>query len=305
MARTLLITGPKHSWREYLKERRAGRDVLVLDPADSHWGAPGRASLYRGEKLVSWRFVGCLDASKNPLAVYQAATELLPLAGPDVLIQLPAFRRSPVLRQLLLGMAQWIQPDEILIPDGADFAAEGWIIGPESALLEPEFPPMVVSAQRRARWLELLEKCEDHEIPLDEVHFQGMRFGSGKRLPIDYFVRAGLESVVWAESTQRTLVLVSRKPLDDDHIATAMNIAHASKVMLLDPLSFSGQLCALSRQNGEHLGMGMIEEFDFTRGVVRARAMAVAPAPVRILNVGLLKLDSSGREVTEIRPWTI
>lgn len=305
MARTLLVTGVKHTWREYLKTRREGRDVLVLDPADSHWGAPGRVALFRGEKLVDWRFVGCLDASKNPLAVLQGAAELLPLAQGDVLIQAPAFRRSPVLRQLLLGLAQWIQPEEILIPDGVDFGGEGWIVGPEPVLLEAEFPPMVVSAQRRARWLELLESCEDHEIPLDEVHFQGMRFGSGKRLPIDFFVRAGLEQVVWAESTQKTLVLISRKPLDDDQIASAMNIAHAAKVMLIDPICFSGHLCALSRQNGEHLGMGIIEEFDFVRGVARCRATAVAPAPVRTLQVGLLKLDSSGRELGEIRPWTI
>ncbi|MCE9558673.1 MAG: hypothetical protein K8R88_06950 [Armatimonadetes bacterium] len=305
MGKTLLIGAAQNSWREYIKTYRGDRDLLVLDPADAHFGNPARVALLRGDKVVDWRFVGSLDPTKNPLAVVGGTVALLRQAAADALILLFPFRETPVHRQLALTLAEIIDPAEILIPNGSPCAGEAWPIGPENVVLETEYPDLVLTAQRRARWIEVLEKCQDHEVPLDEVHFMNMRFGGGKRLPADYLERGGIQNVLWAETAAKTLLLVARKALDDEDVGRAMNIAHASKVISIDPLSFSGLICSFARQNGEEMGIGMIEECDFHRGVMRVRCTAVPPAPVRIIKVGMLRIDSSGRELHELKPWSL
>jgi len=305
MARTLLVGTVKHSWREYVREYRKDRDLLVLDPADAHYGTPGRLALYRGDKVVDWAFLGSIDAAKNPIDLLAGTQRLLLQAHRDLVVVGFDFKSAPVVRQLSLAMAAMVQADEILVPDGAHLAAEPWPIGAEQVVLESDFPDMVLSAQRRARWLELLEKCEDHEIAIDEVHFVNTRFGGGKRLPSDYFERAGIQGILWAEIAARTLLVVARKPLSDDEVGNALNVAHATKFVLVDPLMFSGLVCSFARQNGEELGMGMIEEASFTRGVIKVRCTAVNPAPVRILKIGSLRIDTSGREIEDNRPWSL
>jgi polynucleotide 5'-kinase involved in rRNA processing len=305
MARTLLVGTVKHSWREYIREYRKKRDLLVLDPADAHFGTPGRFTLFRGDRVVDWSFFGAIDPAKNPIELLAAAHRLLQQAERELVVMSFDFKAAPVMRQLSLAVANMVDPDEILVPDGAHLAGEPWPIGAEQVVLESDFPDMVLNAQRRARWLELLEKCEDHEIPMDDVHFLNTRFGGGKRLPADYFERAGIQGILWAEVAARTLLVVARKPLSDDEVGNALNVAHATKFVLVDPISFSGLLCSFARQSGEELGMGMIEEASFTRGVFKVRCTAVNPAPVRILKVGLLRIDTSGREIEENRPWSL
>lgn len=305
MSRTVLVGAPQFSWRAYLKDHRGGRDLVILDPADADIGTPGRLSLYHGSKLVDWTFFGALDVLRNPIAWMAGAIRLLAQASEDALVLFFPFQPSPAARQLALQMCQLIQPAEILIPEGAKLQAEPWPIGPEAVTLEPDFPDMVKTAQRRARWIEMLEQCEDHVIPLDEVDFMFSRFGGGRRVPAEYFDRAGVPGVLWAERTGRTLLVVSRQAFSDEQVSSLVNVGHATKLVQTDPIAFSGLLCSLSRQDGEELGMGMIEEVSFTDGVIRARCRAVPPAPVRVLKIGQLRIDALGRELHEIKPWSI
>ncbi|MBL8048771.1 MAG: hypothetical protein JNJ45_08820 [Chthonomonas sp.] len=305
MPRTILIGTANHSWRSYIREHRGDRDLAVLDPMDAHHGTPGRLALYHGDKCVDWVFLGAIDAQKNPLALIAGSIRLLAQSSDDTLILFPNFQGVPAARQLLLQLAQLIQPGEIFVPSGSKIAVHPWPVGAEHVEVEAEFPEMVQLAQRRARWIAMLEQCEDHVIPLDEIDYMFSRFGSGRRVPSDHFDRAGISGVLWAERAAQTLLIVARRDFDDDELAGLLNVGHATKLMFLDPLSFSGLLCSFARQDGEEMGMGMIEEASFTEGVIKVRCQAVAPAPVRILKIGHLRIDSLGRELHEIRPWTV
>lgn len=305
MARTLLVGTSRSSWREWIKTRLGGRDLLVLDPSDPNQNSLARLVLVRDEKVVSYRFVGSLDATRNPIAVLQGLVELLAEAKSELVIQCFNYRPQPVARQLLIACAQMIRPDEVIIAEGAKIPMNEWPVGPHSCELEPNFPEMVQSAQRRARWLELLERSSEHVVNLGEVSIFGTRLGSGTRISPERILALGLEGVLWAESLGPNALVVAKKAPTERQIGDLLNLAHASKVIVVDPMAYSGRVCSFARQNGEDFGMGMIEELDFVHGAFRIMSPSVPPAPVRILKLGTLVIDSSGREIQDDKPWAL
>ena len=79
----------------------------------------------------------------------------------DATVQLFSVRESPLSRQLALGLARSIAPDRVLVPHGSGLERMGWPVGAEEVELPDSFPPVVHEAQRRARWMEVAESCED------------------------------------------------------------------------------------------------------------------------------------------------
>lgn len=305
MGSTLLIGTSKTTWRGWLKARLSGRDLVCLDPADANHGTPARIGLYRGERCVGWRFVGSTDAARNPIAMLSGAARLLAEAGPEPVVQMFDYRHQPVVRQLAYALAQVVQPAEILIPRDAGVPTTGWPVGPVEIEPEAEFQPMVVGAQRHAQWLKLLESCQDHEVGMDEVAIEGARFGSGERVKGEALQSARIEGLLHAEVCAGHLLMVVRREPDEDQVLAALNLVHANKATVVQPQAFSGRLCSFARQSGEDFGMGVIEEADFAARTFRVRCTAIAPAPVRILRIGTLKVDSLGREQGDDRPWTV
>lgn len=305
MGVTLLVGNSQHQWKEWLAENRADQDLVVLDPSDPNWGTPCRIALYRGSKCVAWKFIGSLDASKNPIPLLAGAVQLMEQAQGDIVVKLFDFRSSPAMRQLALTIAQLIQPDEILVPAGMSLGMQGWPVGATEVPATAPFQGVVQTAQRRARWIELIESTEDHQTAIGDVYFEGCRFGSGRPLSKEAIQKAGLKDALWCEVAGNNLVIVTRKEPDEEVVARLMNVAHCSRATTIDPLQFSGRLCSFARQNGEDFGMGIVEEVDFTRGIIISRCTAVPPAPVRIIRLGLLRVDHSGRELAEDKPWTV
>lgn len=301
---TILVGSPDFTWREWVKTHRKNRDLLVIDPAEPNYGTPARVALIRGEKCPLWRFVGSLDATRNPIAVLSGVASILPTLGPDWIAILPAYRHSPVLRHLCLAIAQLLRPDEILVPEGSDFERAGWPVGPQRVVLDAAFHDLVRSAQRRARWIELLEQALPHEVPLDRVSLEGVRLGSGIEIPVASLKRTTLDCVLYAESFGQTSLLIADHELSPDQMATALDQTHATTATVIEPQSYSGLLCSFADQEGVDFGVGIIDSIDFTRRVINTRCTAIPPAPVRIVRVGSLRIDDSGKELGETKPWT-
>lgn len=301
---TLLVGAAGASWREWLKTHRRGRDLLVLDPADADHGPPARCALYRGERAVAWRFVGSLEPTRNPLAILQAGATLASRAEGDLVVLLFQVRFSPAVRQLALAVAQVLRPTEILTPDGSGFEGFGWPVGAHRVGLEAEFPAVVTSAQRRSRWIEMIERADSHEVALDRVSIEGLRLGSGAPMPVGSLHLAGLSSVLHAEVFGSVLFMVTTGVIEQDPMGRALDLAHATSAMVAEPTAYDGLLCSFADQEGEDFGMGFVESADFERGVFRVRCTAVAPAPVRILKVGSLRIDAGGKELGETKPWS-
>ena len=305
MGRTLLLSTPETSWREWLKEQRGKRDLICLDPADPSQTPPGKLTLWSGNKPVYWRFYGSLDPGRAPHVLIAALAHMLPMAKDDALVQLFATRNTPLFRQVSTLVAQLVQPSEILVPKGCDLDLEGYPVGPEEVELEPAFPAMVQQAQRKAQWMKLVEGCTDHTVELRKVAIEGARLGSGKRLHPDDVAKAGLTGVTYAELCGGTLLLVAPEEPEEQAMSRALDHFHASRASIVDPAVYENLLCSFARQSGEDFGIGIVQCVDFVKGVAKIACTAVAPAPVRILRIGGLRVDLTGKELGDAKPWQV
>jgi hypothetical protein len=305
MDRTLLIGNPRTTWRDWLKAHRGKRDLLCLDPADPQQGIPGRLALFRGEHPVLTRFYGALDPQRAPHVIVAALAEMLPRLGSDGIVQLFAYRQGPLLRQVATIAAQLLQPGEILVAKGTGLDLGGMPIGPSEVELEEAFPAMVQHAQRKAQWLRLIEQCEMHEVDLRSVSLEGTRLGSGTALNAHERERADLGQAVHAERCGPTLLVVADYEPEEGEIARALDVTGCSRANFVDTRAYENLLCAFARPNGEEIGTGLIQSIDWHTGRIHVLCTAVAPAPVRILRVGGLRVDRDGRELGELKPWQV
>jgi hypothetical protein len=305
MGRLLLVGSAATTWREWLKENRNERDLICLDPAEPSQSPPGRLCLFHGDKAVAWRFYGSLDAQRAPHLILAALAALLSQAADDAIVQLFAYRNSPLMRHLAMLVAQMVQPTSILVPAGAVIDQGGYPVGPEEVELDPAFPAVVQGAQRKAQWMKLIENCTEQEVSLDDVAIEGARLGSGARPTEDALRKAGLEGVLHAEVSSGTLLLVTEQEPEDNRMSRALDMFHCSRANVVSPHDYTDLLCSFARQSGEDFGMGIVRKIDFAERTVTALCTAVPPAPVRILRLGGLRVDLQGREEGELRPWQV
>ena len=305
MAKTLLISDPSHTWREWLKQHRGKADLLCLDPNDPNVATPGQFALLRGNKQIWTRFYGSLDAQRYPHVTIAALAQAMHVLEEDAYVQLFAYRPVPLLKHVVSLAAQVLRPDRILIAAGTEIEQAGFPVGPEEVELEAAFPTMVQQAQRKAQWMKLLENCEPHVVPLDRVSIEGARIGSGHKLSPSEIANIGLQGIRYAEKTGGTLLLISDEDLDEGLIARALDITGTTRAALNSSKSFANLLCSFASQEGEDFGMGTVQSIDWEAEQLHARCTAVPPAPVRILRLGALRVDPAGNELGEVRPWQL
>jgi len=305
MRRTLLIGHPGTTWREWLKENRKGRPYLCLDPSDSHQTIPGVLGLFQGTKPVIQRFYGSLDAQRAPHVLVSFLSQALLQFPDDLIVQLYPYRSTPLFRQTTQLLSQLFQPTEILIADGTDMDQSGFPVGPQSITLEAAFPPLVQAAQRKALWLRMFEGCEKHTIDLRKVSLEGARIGTGIRLSPEERQKAHLTHAMYAERAGSTLFVISDMDTEESDVAIALDYTGCSRAHFVAPGMYRNILCSFGRQSGEDFGFGILTEIDWQSMRAQSLCTAVAPAPLRILRIGALRVDSNGRELGEVRPWQV
>ncbi|MEZ5164019.1 MAG: hypothetical protein R2688_09795 [Fimbriimonadaceae bacterium] len=226
MGRTLLVHSGRENWRAWQKEHAPDHDLLILDPANSDFAAPTRCLLIRQGKVTATWFTGAIQASRNPLALLVGMTRLLTHAGENLIVVAPPVSLTPISKQILLSIAHQVAWDEIHIPSGHGCREWPWPIGPEEMEWEEGVPPLVRTAQRQSRWLELIENSELHEVWLDQVRLEGVRLGSG------LVVKGELDDSI-CEVSGGVLLVVTDQELDDQDVSVAMDHAHASRSILV------------------------------------------------------------------------
>lgn len=301
MKRTVLVGHPSISWRTWIKDNRGNRDFLCLDPSDATYGQPGTFTLFRGDRHLYQRFYGSLDPSRAPHVLFASLVEALTHTDRDLLIQLFVYRVTPLLRQTLQLILQHINADEIFIPENLrDAIPDGTVlIG-----IDKSFPNLVQIAQRKAQWLDLLERCEDHVVDLNECRLEGARLGSGQRLSLSQREKLGLDKA-YAETIGNSLFIVSEDEFDERTVSRAMDFTHTNRVSLASPDLYQGALCAFSKHSGEDFGFGIVDHIDFEKMKAFVRCTAIPPVPVPILRIGSLRIDAQGNEHGELKPWQV
>lgn len=138
--------------------------------------------MWRGNKIVTSRFFGSLDPQRAPHLIHVALSLALRQAGPELIVQLYPYRSAPLVRQVAHQVAEILRPDRILVAEGTPVES-GWPVTPTDVEAEPALPHEVISAQRKALWLQLFERCLAHEVDLRSVVIDGVRLGSGRTIP--------------------------------------------------------------------------------------------------------------------------
>ena len=305
MGRTLLIGNPGSSWHEWLKEHRRSRPFLCLDPADPIQGVPAQLCLFVGGKPVVSRFYGSLDAQRAPHILPTLASQAIEMAPDDLVVQLFPYRPLPLLRHVTVLIAQLLRPTEILVAKGTDLEQSGFPVGPSEVEIESAFPPLVQIAQRKAQWLRLFEGCQKHGFDLRKVSIEGVRLGTGTRLTNEERQKAQLKDVVYAERAGGTLFAVTDVDVEESDVASALDFTGCTRAQFVAPGLYRNLLCSFAKQSGEDFGMGILTDIDWESLRAYALSTAIPPAPIRILRIGALRVDSNGRELGEVRPWQV
>lgn len=301
MKRTVLVGHPSVSWRAWVKENRGDRDFLCLDPSDATYGQAGLVSLFRSDRPLYQRFYGSLDATRAPHVLFASLVEALNHTDRDLLIQLFAYRVTPLLRQTLQLMLHHLQADEVLIPENLrDAIPDAKVL----VALDKSFPNLVQIAQRKAQWLDLLERTENHVVDLNDASLEGCRLGSGYRLSQHQKVKLDIESA-YAEVIGNSLFIVSDREYEEWVVSRAMDFTHTTRVNIASPDLYEGTLCSFAKRSGEDFGFGMIERIDFEKLKAFVRCTAIPPVPVPVLRIGSLRIDEHGNEHGELKPWQI
>lgn len=302
---TLLIGPPGVSWRETIHADFGDHDLVCLDPAAPDYGALARLVLWRDGKVRAWRFFGSLDAARFPHVALEALVRLIGASDRNTVVLCPSYRPGPVLRHLLALVAWVARPERILIAEGTPIATTGWPIGPESVSPQEAYPELVQSAQRRAGWLRLWEQGEEHTLDLSSIALEGSRLGAGRRVERSERASGGLPDTAYVEVCGSTLFVVSHDDLAENDVSRALDHFGCSKAQMARPSDYADLVCSFARDNGQDFGFGFVRELDPLSGVLRVRCTAVAPAPVRIVRLGSIRVSEAGRELGETRPWQV
>lgn len=303
MGGNLLIVNSSASAFEWIEEHSQSSAVILLDLKSSSFGEPTAARLVVNRKSAAWHFVGTLEPIKAPHVVLLGLCKFLSLE-PEASVVLPSLTGSPLGRQVLHQVASLVQPHRILMEDAKLVESRGWPVGPEHMDTAQKVPDLVFIAQRRARWLKLLEESTTHELPLDDISIEGARLGAGRPVNEGVLRSSGLQ-ILYAEASGNTLLVIAHEPIEEHLLSRLLDLTHCLKAVVLKPSDYENLVCAFCRQSGEEFAFGIVREIDFTRRILHVQSNAVPPAPVRIVKLGMLRVDESGKEEPEIKPWQL
>lgn len=305
MNRVALLGNAGVTWRERVKSLSKSGLFLNLDPGNADFTHPGKVGLYRNGRVVFERFTGSTDPTRTPhLLMWALGEALLRFPEEPIVALFPLYRPSPISWQTTLAAMQLFRPDLIEVAHGTGVNLNAFPLGPTVVEADKAFPNMVKAAQRKAHWMALLERCKKHTIDLFATPIEGARLGSGQRLDPDECKRVGLDGA-YVEATGPSLFIVSEHEYDEAQLSRALDLTHTSKPFFAHPNDYAGLVCSFVRQSGEEFGYGRVTKIDFETGEAEILNTAEIDAPVRILRLGSIRIDTKGNEYEEARPWSL
>jgi polynucleotide 5'-kinase involved in rRNA processing len=161
--------------------------------------------------------------------------------------------------------------------------------------LEKSLPAAVQTAQRKAQWLGMIEKCEEHSVDLSETVLSGSRLGAGEPIGEARKTKLGLDGA-YVEVSGTTLYLVTEADFSDDTISTALDVTGCSRAHFVSPSVYQGVLCSFAKLTGDDFGYGFLRSVDFINLRAQVLCTAIPPVPVPMLKLGSLRIDDRGNE---------
>jgi polynucleotide 5'-hydroxyl-kinase GRC3/NOL9 len=154
---------------------------------------------------------------------------------------------------------------------------------------------------RELGYKKYLKGAAVQSFPLNWVRVSGVPFGSGmppSRNQMDKIVEQIGTTPLYCEETPNTVfIALSREQWADEEIAKTLEGTLNRKVKIVWEGDEEGLLVAVNDKDGRFLGIGIIEEMDYERRVLKVYTNV--RKGITSINVGQIKLDKSGRELEQ------
>jgi polynucleotide 5'-hydroxyl-kinase GRC3/NOL9 len=179
---------------------------------------------------------------------------------------------------------------------------------PEIQSVAIESSPAVRKRDREERKLlrelgykKYLKGAATQSFPLNWVKVSGVPFGSGtppSRSRMDKIVEQIGTHPLYCEETPNTVfIALSREQWADEEIAKTLEATLNRKMKIVWEGDEKGLLVAVNDKDDRFLGIGIIEEMDYERRVLKVYTNV--RKGIASINVGQIKLDKSGKELEQ------
>jgi polynucleotide 5'-hydroxyl-kinase GRC3/NOL9 len=176
----------------------------------------------------------------------------------------------------------------------------------ETQNLAIESPPSARKRDREERKLlrelsykKYLKGATVQSFPLGWIRISGTPFGTGSppsRGRMDKITEhIGTTPTYCEETPSHIFIVLSKEQWADEEIAKALEESVKKKVKIVWEGDEEGLLVALHDKNDDFLGIGILEEIDYRRRVLKV--YTVVKSGVSSIDVGQVKLDRAGKEL--------
>ena len=258
------------------------------------------------------RFVGVTSPSGALNEVISGITEMAEQAlklGVDlVIVNTDGWVEGEDAVRYKLALAKHIKPTMIIgIQEQSELT---FLLGalPEIQSVAVESSPSVRKRDREERKLlrelgykKCLKGAAVQSFPLNWVRVSGVPFGSGtppSRSRMDKIVEQIGTIPLYCEETPNTVfIALSKEQWADAEIAKTLEGTLNAKVRIVWEGDEKGLLVAVNDKDSRFLGIGIIEEMDYRRRVLKV--FTNVKKGITSINVGQIKLDKSGKELEQ------
>jgi len=302
---------------------RKKRSVTIVDAdlGQSDLGPPSTIGSCRITKPIrdpfeieteDIRFIGVTSPSSASSEVISGIAEMtgkaLRLGADLVIVNTDGWVEGEDAVRYKLALAKRIKPSMLIgIQEQSELT---FLLGALAEIqnVAVESSPAVRKRDREERKLlrelgykKYLKGAAVQSFPLNWVKVSGVPFGSGgppSRNQMDKIVKQIGTTPLYCEETPNTVfIALSREQWADEEIAKTLEGTLNRKVKIVWEGDEKGLLVAVNDKDGRFLGIGIIEEMDYERRVLKVYTNV--KKGITSINVGQIKLDKSGTELEQ------
>jgi polynucleotide 5'-hydroxyl-kinase GRC3/NOL9 len=169
--------------------------------------------------------------------------------------------------------------------------------------------PAFRSQRRASRFARAFEGADMRYYSFETVSLTGTWLGGGASVAphlLKFIANALRLRAFHAEDRDRHLgIITNGPPVGESGLALIQEQFRAQSITVTPAASLRHLLVGLADHNDRMLGLGLIEAVDFRRQELGILTSIRAHAAAKIIHFGLLRLDSSGKELGTIRPGDV
>jgi len=301
---------------------REKRRVAIVDAdlGQSDLGPPSTISFSRITKSIrdpfeigaeGIRFIGVTSPSSALSEVIDGIAEMVDKVKPGIdllIVNTDGWVEGEDAVRYKLALAKRIKPSMLIgIQEQNELT---FLLGAlaEVKSVSIESSPAVRKRDREERKLlrelgykKYLKRATVQSFPLNWIKVTGVPFGSGSppsRNRIDKIVEQIGTTPLYCEETPSTIfIALSKEQWADEEIAKTLESTLNKTVKIVWEGDEEGLLAALHDKNDSFLGIGIIEQFDYERQVLKIYTNV--KQSIVSIHVGQVKLDKSGKELEQ------